>query len=189
MLASVSVGIITRYLNPNERKVNQQIKSHVCANRFYEHIEDQKTAVSLYMDEQFGTWIDDDDGLYYDTWLSPCDVLQVINLKSIAVMHNKHTLKRSYFFLWMWTLSECRRFLDIGYPLTEQRRTLSIYLDIRAHWDIDNHVVCFRDLLIIDWGLPELLFKSSIWHGKGHIMAEIHMNKQKKKMVWDWCLG
>ena len=56
------------YLNPNERKVNQQIKSHVCANRFYEHIEDQKTAVSLYMDEQFGTWIDDDDGgLYYDT--------------------------------------------------------------------------------------------------------------------------
>ena len=55
------------YLNPNERKVNHQIKSHVCANRFYEHIEDQKTAVSLYMDEQFGTWIDDDDGLYYDT--------------------------------------------------------------------------------------------------------------------------
>jgi hypothetical protein len=59
-----------------KEKVNQQIKSHVCANRFYEHIEDQKTAVSLYMDEQFGTWIDDDDddddgggggGLYYDT--------------------------------------------------------------------------------------------------------------------------
>ena len=47
------------YLNPNERKVNQQIKSHVCANRFYEHIEDQKTAVSLYMDQQFGMWIDD----------------------------------------------------------------------------------------------------------------------------------
>ncbi|MGA9845333.1 MAG: transposase [Nitrososphaeraceae archaeon] len=23
------------YLNPNERKVNQQIKSDVCANRFY----------------------------------------------------------------------------------------------------------------------------------------------------------
>ena len=55
------------YLNPNERKVNQLIKSHVRANRFYEHIEDQKTAVSLYMDEQFGTWIDDDGGLYYDT--------------------------------------------------------------------------------------------------------------------------
>ena len=55
------------YLNPNERKVNHQIKSHVCANRFYENIEDQKTAVSLYMDEQFGTWIDDDGGLYYDT--------------------------------------------------------------------------------------------------------------------------
>jgi hypothetical protein len=56
------------YLNPNERKVNHQIKSCVCANRFYEHIEDQKIAVSLYMDEQFGTWIDDDGGgLYYDT--------------------------------------------------------------------------------------------------------------------------
>ena len=55
------------YLNPNERKVNHLIKSHVCANRFYEHIEDQKIAVSLYMDEQFGTWIDDDGGLYYDT--------------------------------------------------------------------------------------------------------------------------
>jgi hypothetical protein len=26
------------YLNPNERKVNQRIKSDVCANRFYEHI-------------------------------------------------------------------------------------------------------------------------------------------------------
>ena len=53
------------YLNPNERKVNHQIKSHVCANRFYEHIEDQKTAVSLYMNEQFGTWIDDDDDDIY----------------------------------------------------------------------------------------------------------------------------
>ena len=53
------------YLNPNERKVNQQI--NVCTNKFYEYIEDQKTAVSLYMDEQFGTWIDDDDGLYYDS--------------------------------------------------------------------------------------------------------------------------
>ena len=62
------------YLNPNERKVNHQIKSHVCANRFYEHIEDQKIAVSLYMDEQFGTWIDDDDdGLYYDTSLIVLD--------------------------------------------------------------------------------------------------------------------
>jgi hypothetical protein len=30
------------YLNPNERKVNERIKSDVCANRFYEHIEDQK---------------------------------------------------------------------------------------------------------------------------------------------------
>jgi hypothetical protein len=32
------------YLNPNKRKVNQRIKSDVCANRFYEHIEDQKAA-------------------------------------------------------------------------------------------------------------------------------------------------
>jgi hypothetical protein len=30
------------YLNPNERKVNQQIKSYVCANRFYEHIKTRK---------------------------------------------------------------------------------------------------------------------------------------------------
>ena len=30
------------YLNPNERKVNQQIKSCVCANRFYEDIQDQR---------------------------------------------------------------------------------------------------------------------------------------------------
>ena len=53
------------YLNPNERKVNQQIKSCVCANRFYENIEDQKTAVSEYLDKTFGRWIDGD--LYYDT--------------------------------------------------------------------------------------------------------------------------
>ena len=26
------------YLNPNERRVNQQIKSDVCANRFYQYI-------------------------------------------------------------------------------------------------------------------------------------------------------
>jgi len=30
------------YLNPNERKVNQQIKSNICANRFYDHMEEQK---------------------------------------------------------------------------------------------------------------------------------------------------
>lgn len=34
------------YLNPNERKVNQRIKSDVCANRFYENIEEQKAAIS-----------------------------------------------------------------------------------------------------------------------------------------------
>ena len=44
------------YLNPNERKVNQRIKSDVCANRFYEHIEDQKAAMSEYLDKRFGKW-------------------------------------------------------------------------------------------------------------------------------------
>ena len=47
------------YLNPNERKVNQLIKSHVCANRFYEHIEEQKTAVSEFLDNRFGRWNND----------------------------------------------------------------------------------------------------------------------------------
>ena len=35
------------YLNPNERRVNQQIKSDVCGNRFYENIEEQKTAYPI----------------------------------------------------------------------------------------------------------------------------------------------
>jgi molybdopterin biosynthesis enzyme len=52
-------------INPNERKVNQQIKSCVCANRFYENIEDQKTAVSEYLNKRFGRWIY--GGLRYDT--------------------------------------------------------------------------------------------------------------------------
>ena len=52
------------YLNPNERKVNQQIKSDVCGNRFYEHIEEQKTAVSEYLNKTFGIWYDD---IKYDT--------------------------------------------------------------------------------------------------------------------------
>jgi DDE superfamily endonuclease len=47
------------YLNPNERKVNQQIKSCVCANRFYEHIQDQKDAVSYFLHNRFGRWNDD----------------------------------------------------------------------------------------------------------------------------------
>ncbi len=47
------------YLNPNERKVNQQIKSYVCANRFYENIENQKAAVSEYLDKRFGRWNND----------------------------------------------------------------------------------------------------------------------------------
>jgi DDE superfamily endonuclease len=47
------------YLNPNERKVNQQIKSCVCTNRFYEHIEDQKTAVSEFLDNRFEIWNND----------------------------------------------------------------------------------------------------------------------------------
>jgi hypothetical protein len=44
------------YLNPNERKVNQRIKSDVCANKFYEHTEDQKAAISEYLDKRFGRW-------------------------------------------------------------------------------------------------------------------------------------
>lgn len=44
------------YLNPNERKVNEKIKSDVSANRFYEHIEDQKDTISEYLDKQFGRW-------------------------------------------------------------------------------------------------------------------------------------
>ena len=47
------------YLNPDEREVNQQIKSDICANRFYGHIEDQKTAVSEYLDKTLGRWYDD----------------------------------------------------------------------------------------------------------------------------------
>jgi DDE superfamily endonuclease len=47
------------YLNPNERKINQQIKSDVCANRFYTQIEEQKAAVSGYLDSRFRTWNDD----------------------------------------------------------------------------------------------------------------------------------
>jgi hypothetical protein len=42
------------YLNPNERKVNQKIKSDVCANRFYTNIEEQKDAISEYLDKRFG---------------------------------------------------------------------------------------------------------------------------------------
>lgn len=52
------------YLNPNERKVNQQIKSCVCANRFYEDIQDQRAAVSEFLDKRFGRWNDD---RHYDT--------------------------------------------------------------------------------------------------------------------------
>ena len=44
------------YLNPNERKVNQCIKSDVCANRFYTSIEEQKDAISEYLDKRFGRW-------------------------------------------------------------------------------------------------------------------------------------
>ena len=47
------------YLNPNERKVNQRIKSDVCANRFYTSIEEQKDAISEYMDNRFGRWFND----------------------------------------------------------------------------------------------------------------------------------
>ncbi|MFZ0515238.1 MAG: hypothetical protein WAM14_26815 [Candidatus Nitrosopolaris sp.] len=36
-----------------------QIKSDVCANRFYDHMEKLKDAVSEYLDTRFGRW-------YYD---------------------------------------------------------------------------------------------------------------------------
>ena len=44
------------YLNPNERKVNQKIKSDVCANKFYTSINEQKDAISEYLDKRFGRW-------------------------------------------------------------------------------------------------------------------------------------
>ena len=44
------------YMNPNERRVNQQIKSDVCANRFYQYIEELKDQVLEYLDKQFGRW-------------------------------------------------------------------------------------------------------------------------------------
>ena len=47
------------YLNPNERKVNQKIKSDVCANRFYTNIEEQKDAISEYLDKRFGRWFNE----------------------------------------------------------------------------------------------------------------------------------
>ncbi len=47
------------YLNPNERKVNQKIKSDVCANRFYTNIEEQKDTISEYLDNRFGRWCND----------------------------------------------------------------------------------------------------------------------------------
>jgi hypothetical protein len=52
------------YLNPNERKVNQQIKSDVCTNKFYKYIEEQKAVISEYLDKRFGTW---DNDIIYDT--------------------------------------------------------------------------------------------------------------------------
>lgn len=53
------------YLNPNEGKINQQIKSDVCANRFYPNIEAQKEAISEYLDKRFGRW--SNSGVIYDT--------------------------------------------------------------------------------------------------------------------------
>ncbi len=41
------------YLNPNERKINQKIKSDVCENRFYTNIEEQKDAVFEYLDRRW----------------------------------------------------------------------------------------------------------------------------------------
>jgi hypothetical protein len=47
------------YLNPNERKVNQKIKSDVCVNRYYTDIKGQNDAVSGYLDSRFGKWYND----------------------------------------------------------------------------------------------------------------------------------
>ena len=44
------------YLNPNERKVNQCIKSDMCANRFYTSTGEQKDTISKYLDKRFGKW-------------------------------------------------------------------------------------------------------------------------------------
>jgi hypothetical protein len=44
-LTTIHLSKKAQYLTPNERKVNQQIKSEVYTNRFYKHIEEQKTAV------------------------------------------------------------------------------------------------------------------------------------------------
>ncbi|MGC1135177.1 MAG: hypothetical protein WA941_20280 [Nitrososphaeraceae archaeon] len=52
------------FARPNERKVNQQIKSRLCANRFYEDIQDQKDAISHFLDNKFGRGNDD---RHYDT--------------------------------------------------------------------------------------------------------------------------
>jgi len=52
------------YLNPNERKVNQKIKSDVCANRLYTNIEEEKDAISEYLDKRFGRWNND---IHHDT--------------------------------------------------------------------------------------------------------------------------
>lgn len=53
------------YLNPNERKVNQQMKLDMCANWFYPNLEEQKIAISKYLDKRFGRW--DYGGIFYDT--------------------------------------------------------------------------------------------------------------------------
>jgi DDE superfamily endonuclease len=45
------------YMNPNERRVNQQIKADICSNRFYKHIEELKQSVSTYLDRSL------DDGI------------------------------------------------------------------------------------------------------------------------------
>jgi hypothetical protein len=44
------------YLMPNERQVNQRIKSDICANWFYTSIGEQKDSISQYLDKKFGRW-------------------------------------------------------------------------------------------------------------------------------------
>jgi cyanate lyase len=55
-LSLILTSIDTAYLNPNERKVNERIKSDVCMNRFYEQIG-QKAAIYEYLYKRFGTGV------------------------------------------------------------------------------------------------------------------------------------
>jgi hypothetical protein len=46
--------LVDHNLSSKESSVSEP--ACVCANRFYEYIEDQKTAVSEYLEKRFGRW-------------------------------------------------------------------------------------------------------------------------------------